>query len=250
MSKNKSLKDLDAWIEVFVIDPITLPLVRFCSRYVSSNALFYTALSFLSGIMASVLLFLSSPVLAGVSYFFSMFFDGLDGKVGRYSGNYKLYHGIMDVTVDTVKNLTLLFSMFYLYEFSRIPIMIFLILFAFYEFTYSVRLELNARYSKIFSNPEDYSMANIKKRYDKMLGRNTNPLLSFAVKLYNGMFFYTRKLRTYPNPTLVDAEFVIFVLFPVFMSPVLLYVAILFILPDMLISFILMILLVKKYSRK
>lgn len=250
IKKEQIKKDLDWWIEVFIIDPITYPLVSFLSNNFSKNALLYTFLSFFFWIFASILVFNGFYLFAWISYFLSVFWDWLDWKIARHNWTQVMIHWLLDILVDVIKNLLLLLALYMSFPEYSFYIFIFTLLILFYEFTYSIRLWTRLLFPHIEQRNNSYSMEELKSNYEKEIKKINNNFLTYLLKVYNYFFNISRKFRTYPYPTIIDAEFTIFVIFLFFPNDIILFLAILFLLPDTIISFLLTILLWVSNNKK
>lgn len=240
--KDKVLKDLDGWIEVFVIDPITRPIVGVCSQ-VSSNPLFFTAISVILTLIAAILLFYGHHVYAVVLYFLSIVSDGVDGKIARYKQNKIIIHGVLDVMTDQLRNAVYLIALYLRYPHLQIFILLFVILLLTYEFNYAIRLETKTRFFP--DQPRDYSLIKLKKYYESEM-KDMNPSFLKIIQWYNSLFTFTSRYRTYPFPTIVDAEFVFFVIVVATLNPIIAVIGVLMLIPDTAMSIALTFILGKR----
>lgn len=228
---NIVLKDLDAWAEVFIVDPITLPLTKQIYK-VLKNPLILTSSSFLLGISSAIFLFFGINYLCSIFFFLSTILDGMDGKLARLVNNKRIItvHGTFDVFLDIIRNVILLLVLNYKYpELSSWIMLYFGVLFV-YEASYAIRLELRHR----MGSTTGYSMTNLISEYEKIITKDTS--FGRLIGIYLMLLQKTRKFRTYPNPTLVDSEYVLFILLPLFGNFEIVLLSILFLLPDTFIS--------------
>jgi phosphatidylglycerophosphate synthase len=92
----------DFWWEVFVIDPLTRPVVWLLAPY---RAVTPTMVTLLSGALgfASVGAFLTQhPVWGALLFEAHFFFDCVDGKLARVRGTTSHLGGVLDETLDTL----------------------------------------------------------------------------------------------------------------------------------------------------
>lgn len=231
MTKSELLKDLDGWTEVFIVDPITLPLVKGIYPRLR-NPLVLTALSFSIGILAGILILMDQYVIGSLLFFSSIIFDGMDGKLARLVNNPRLsrIHAIFDLMLDVIRNVFVLLVMTIKFPEYSLLLFGFLGLLFIYEASYCLRLELRQRAGIVTS----YSMNSLISQYSNILGKRGASAQLFGA--YFKLFDRTKTLRTYPNPTIVDAEFILFVVFPFFPNLYSIILALIFLLPDVAVS--------------
>lgn len=101
-SVRPSLKSVDAWWTVLVVDPVAvrvLPLVLRC-RWATPNVL--TLVAGILGVGSGAAFLSGAPVVGGLLFESSFFFDCLDGKVARLRGGGSRFGGFLDRSVDLV----------------------------------------------------------------------------------------------------------------------------------------------------
>ena len=87
-----------------IVDPLFERLAKFLLRLRFTPNL-VTALAFLLGLGAGVLLHVGLPVPAVVALWLSGFLDAVDGTMARLSGKSSLFGAVLDVTCDRVVEL-------------------------------------------------------------------------------------------------------------------------------------------------
>jgi len=236
--KSQHLKDMDGWKEVLLIDPITSPLAILISKKVKILWLpiLVSLLAFLFKFLSAFAILHKIFVLAVILYLFSDILDGLDGKIARLQNNENIskLHGRIDIIGDSIGNAIILFSLFYIFRECSLYIFTYVLLLYIYEVSYAIRIESRWREG----DKPSYSMKDTIETYKERMLTHGGALAKLTL-LYSKLLSITSKFRTYPNPTLVDSEFVLFVIFPLIPSKSTLIIAILFLLPDVIISLIL-----------
>lgn len=245
--KNDSvLKTLDAWSEVFIIDPPTDIISRVLAKLSFIHPLHLTLLSLIAGIFAAYSLFMGQNIEAGILFFFSIFFDGMDGKIARRKQQNIILHGAFDVTLDQVRNIAMLFALTIRFPQYHLYFLLFLSIIFVYEVTLLIRTDIRYR----FMDRRWNTMKQVKDNYEAEIQAMKVPFLKKLLGVYNFFFQKTIKLRTYPYPAVVDAEFTLFVLFTITGNFWLLLLSIAFLVPDLIISCTLTALFALKFSDK
>lgn len=241
-----TLKSLDGWTEVFIIDPPTSIISKFLAKINFIHPLHLTALSIISGLFAAYNLFNGNVFFAGILFFLSIFFDGMDGKIARRRKKSIILHGAFDVTLDQVRNISMIFALTMHFPQYNLFFLLFLSMVFLYEVTLVLRTDIRYR----FMNRNWNSMQEVKDNYEEEIQNMKTPFLQLLLNIYNFLFSKTRKLRTYPYSTVVDAEFMLFVVFTLTGNFYILILSILFLLPDLLISILLTGIFALKFSNK
>lgn len=101
-SVRPSLKSVDAWWTVLVVDPIAVRVLPWvlARPWATPNAL--TLVAGILGVGSGAAFLLGAPVVGGVLFELSFFFDCLDGKVARLRGGGSRFGGFLDRSVDLV----------------------------------------------------------------------------------------------------------------------------------------------------
>lgn len=101
-SLRPSLKDIDAWWTVLVVDPLALRVLPWLlrRRWATPNVL--TLLAGALGVASGAAFLSGAPVVGAVLFECSFFLDCLDGKVARLRGGGSPLGGFLDRSVDIV----------------------------------------------------------------------------------------------------------------------------------------------------
>lgn len=97
-----SLKDVDAWWTVLVIDPLALRVLPHLLRWswATPNAL--TLMAGTLGLCSGAAFLSGAPVVGAALFELRFFFDCLDGKVARLRGGGSAVGGFLDRSIDIV----------------------------------------------------------------------------------------------------------------------------------------------------
>lgn len=231
-NKEIILKDLDGWVEVFIFDPLTLPLIKPLSK-ISTNPLVYTSLTIIITLVASFSVLEKQFVIASILYFLSVVTDGIDGKIARYNNQKIIIHGVLDVMTDQLRNAVFMISLYFALPQFKLYLFIFILALLTYEFSYAIRLEMKTR--NFNDQPRNYSLKQLKDYYEKQISKGNSHLRNL-LDFYNLLFNLSSKFRTYPFPTIVDAEFLLFIVFVATQKLIVILLAILFLVPDISMS--------------
>ena len=212
-NKNAMFKKIDAWFEVFIIDPISAPIATFFSKFNVIHPLHFTVLSLTSKIFASILIFMDIYVVASFIFFLGILFDGIDGKIAR-TKNLDIYlHGTLDFITDHIGNLVFWFSLYKAthQHFIKELLILFILLQFFHGSLASTKFRLFNMLNDIdVDNPE-----NIEKKYVESLSIVNSKIIRMIAEIYLKLLSYSTKYRTYPHPTEVDAEYTLYIFLPI-----------------------------------
>jgi len=250
--KKNLLKPLDGWNEVFITDPLTAPLGLRLAKFSWVHPLFFTLLSFLSKLSAAILIFKQFYWQAGLVYWVSILFDGLDGKIARLQRKNILLHGVLDIVSDQVANTIILLIMTFIFSEYQLYFILFLAGLYIYEVTLCLRSDMRCRFikHKSWNNVQETinNYTEVLQELPSDLGV-ARDVIKACLYTYQALLSVTRRFRTYPYPTIVDAEFLLFVVFLITQKPYFVFLSVLFLLPDVLNSFILTTVLALRFNK-
>ena len=102
-----SFHSQEAWINVFVLKYITMPLVYLMVNYTKITPNIISLLSIIFGVYSAYNFFTGNVILGGAMYLISYIFDATDGKVARITKTGKPYGAWLDICIDRI-NLVLI----------------------------------------------------------------------------------------------------------------------------------------------
>jgi phosphatidylglycerophosphate synthase len=244
--EEKMMKRLDSWSEVFVVDPIAIPIAKFLSNFNAVNPLYVTLSSFLTGLLTILLSLRGQFILAGITLFVSIILDGIDGKIARSKGQYINVHSISDQMSDQIVFLSILISIALVNAEQLIYILIFLAILYLYEVSYALRIEM-------YRKNDDLNNSDFISRYNifisSLKNRTRKSIFQKLIKVLDGAHRFTFKYRTFPYPKTSDARFLLLFYFLI-PNSLILVLMMFFILPDLAISLILLAILAVKRQEK
>jgi phosphatidylglycerophosphate synthase len=240
---NEALKGQDALAEVFLVDPITLPIAKFLAK-LKVHPLVITFFALIFRLAGAVLFIVNLPDIGAISSIVGFYLDGIDGKIARIRHLDEELHGTMDFLLDqTAFGFlgvgALVWAINNHHNASAILIgcwlATYMILMAFTSTLYRI-LSQNGLINRLDLG-QDLLKENIKANRIKSLTR----LLLIFSKLfakYNAVKAKMKRFRTIPYFGAIESEIVIFMIAPFFaFNPIVLLVSVIFLLPDTLITF-------------
>jgi len=222
-------KKLDAWIEVVLFDPISTFLSFIICSFGKFKTLpyFLTILSFLLRAVGAVSLFYSQINLAVLLIFLGFVLDGIDGKVSRFVyGKDPEKRGTMDFLLDHVALFLLFLGLGYILIPKSMLLTLMLLIYVASSLLLSTFVSTKFRlFAKSKHDPDKHLLDSGKIQKSSFL----NFIFSIQKKLM--------KYRIIFHPSAVDAEFLIFILFPLFnFNFWLISIGIIFVWVDLIIS--------------
>jgi hypothetical protein len=202
--KARSLKSLDAWTEVLIVDTLTSPLAYIVFKFFKHRSLPYilTALAFSTRLIASIFFFSSKTLYGGLAFFTSIILDSIDGKVSRaiHYGKDPTLRGTLDFTLDTVGLSLSLAGLIHCFINSG--------------------LTFYAELTSIIAVLYYLNVAFTSSKFRLIARNNLSPELSLSemfpgsmfVKMYWSIQKQLGKYRLMAHPSSVDAEFLLFVI--------------------------------------
>lgn len=222
----KSSKEIDAWVEVFLFDIISNPLgflLYKLSKRKLTISYFLTLLTFLIKISAAVFFFTGYWIFGAILYITASITDNIDGKIARMI---KKEDPIIRCTADFLGDMfsiSLIYAAITSYLIiigemtSAVLFVIFMGVNIFYMAATSSRFRTQSL-SKI--RPE----TKLRDSLDNA-GKNK---LKVLFKLQS--IFAKKRITFYPSA--IEAEFLAIVIFPLFLHPILIIIAILILMID------------------
>ncbi len=86
-----------------------------------------TVISFIVGIITSILILIGQPVLGIVLLWFSGYLDAVDGSIARNYGKTSAVGTLMDITFDRVVELGMILSLGYIHVDARLALIFFIV---------------------------------------------------------------------------------------------------------------------------
>ncbi|NNC50725.1 MAG: CDP-alcohol phosphatidyltransferase family protein [Flaviramulus sp.] len=102
-----SFHSQEAWINVFVLKYITIPLVYLMVNYTKITPNRISLLSIIFGVYSAYNYLIGNVLFGGIMYLVSYIFDATDGKVARITKTGKPYGAWLDICIDRI-NLVLI----------------------------------------------------------------------------------------------------------------------------------------------
>ncbi len=207
------LKQQDAPVEVLIVDPITLPIAQVLARF-QIHPLVVTAFAFITRITAAYLLMLNMTMYGAIFACIGFLLDGVDGKIARIRHVDEELHGTVDFLLDQV---------------------------AFAVMAIGVTSTWNRLLAQ---NHMGYKKGVGEQVFTDALQSDKNKMISIIIKYLYKYFIYMRRgvarFRMTPLPTSIESEVVMFMIAPIFhYQIVILFLGILLLIPDILITLIL-----------
>lgn len=236
--KNYVLKKQDAFVEVLLIDPITLPVARFFSE-LKFHPLSFTLIAFISRALAGLLFFKGILFIGAGFAFIGMFFDGVDGKVARIRKVDEKLHGVSDFLSDQVSVGIMVLGILswgikhYLFQLCLI-IFLWIVL-------RLILMSVVSTWFRILSQEGIVYTEKVGEIFFREVSiKDQKFSLSVFGKLGRLFIFVGEKLKKYrliPYLGAVESEFVLFILAPLFgMNIILVAIASVLLLPDIIIK--------------
>lgn len=260
MSKNErrsmgdgALKPSDAWVEVLAIDPITLPIARLVSRISWVHPLHFTILALTVRLLAAWQFAFASLFFGGAFAFGGMLFDGLDGKVARIKQKMIVIHGTTDVILDQFANSVMALALMVrmLRDDSDLTVLFIGLWLALWLVYLNVTSNKHRLISELGGFPKNRGarLALYKEDFANLspaLGSALNKLGTLAVNAE----LACNRLRTTFRPTVIESEFVLFVVGPLIGAMTISAgVAALLVVPDTVLELAFVAVLVARRSR-
>lgn len=224
--KKKVEKNIDAWSEVLITDPISTPLSFLFSKIKGRwFPYFLTFLSFVLRVLGAIGLYIGKINLGALLIFLSIIVDGMDGKISRWI--YKKdpeKRGTLDFLLDQIGLGVLFICLGMILRQNGILSLLFLVYIASF---YILMSFISTKFRLYGILKIDSKKSLLKQR------KENNKLIKLIKKIQDKLL----KFRIIFHPSSVDAEFLVFIVFPLWnFNLYVLILAILFVWVDTLIS--------------
>ena len=217
--KQRLLKEYDSWTEVFLVDPITAPMALWAARIRAIGPLHITAAAAVSKLFAAGLFF-TGHMLEGVIFIvLGILGDGADGKVARITGKHVRIHGSLDFLTDQVTLVIVLMALVFASRSNEYQVAILL---AWLSAAFVLMSLGSTRYRLLASrgrvNPD--KPAELRSVYENAAAGAAQriPLIRFCLATYRRAFDKSIRYRVPPHTTMVDSEYMLLVLTPLFLG--------------------------------
>ena len=237
----KVVKDLDAWSEVFIVDPLTKPIVARLIKVKWVKPYHISLCSLITGLSSSLLFLFHHNITAGILWFGSIILDGIDGKLARARKQYLFTHAILDQLFDQLAIAFFIIVAVIVMQSHTLYLVSLLAIFYIFEVSYALRMEFASRYSN--NRSLKHKQLDIVSKYEEYLNMikstSTSSLLKSILELADRIHRFTFRYRTFPYPKTSDVRFLItaYLIYP---NTFVLYLCILFAIPDLVISIFLL----------
>lgn len=233
--KEKIKKELDAWSERFIFDPLSMFLLNILKN-LNINPLLVTLFSLFFGLSSACLILKQHFLFASIFYFISVLLDNFDGKLARATNKETSLRKSLDQLIDQIVFVSIIISLSITLQ-KCLLFIILISLFFIYEVTFALRMIINLETGTKIS-----SMKEIIKTYTNKVVKRNIRIINKIVRLHNLLLEKTAKIAgTWPYPKLADIHFLI-ILYLLLRNDTLLILSILIVFLELFISFILLIL--------
>ena len=241
--RSYGLKKQDAFSEIVIVDPITLPIARVLAT-LKVHPITVTIFAFLARLIAAGFFIYGFGAYGAISSIIGFFLDGIDGKIARLRQLDEELHGTVDFLMDQVAFGAmgvgaLIWAVYAGYRIETILLglwlSIYMILMAFTSTWYRIL----SQHNKISSRDEGEKIFQAHFRNGK--GGVINAILKMLDSVYARLKdSLLKKYHIIPYPTAIESEVLVFMIAPFFhFHPILLSLGILCLFPDIFIYFIL-----------
>lgn len=221
VAKQRALKERDAWIEVFVCDPVTLPIAYVLANYTRAHPLHVTILAFALRLSAAIFFYYGWLIYAGIFAVAGFLFDGVDGKLARILQQDETLRGTVDFVLDQIGLMAMIIG-FALYAARSGDTQLFLLLLLWTIASFivmSLTSTLNRLRVEAGIKSMDEAVAEAKAIYATGITTLTaglvRTMLAGLVKTYYRIEEKLARYRTYFYPTAIEAGALLFMLAPI-----------------------------------
>lgn len=235
-NKEESVKELDAWTEKFIFEPLGNLLLSLLKN-LRINPLVITLTSLVFGLFSAFFILKQSFYIASILYFISVLLDNIDGRLARVINRETQLRKTIDQLVDQIVLVFIIIALSITTE-RMLLFLIIISLFFIYEDSFALRMIIR------FENKiQTSSMEETLKSYsDILIHRTKSGTISRFINIHNKLLKMSKKIGTWPYPKLADIHFLLF-LYILFRSDIFLLLCIIVILIELLLSLILTIIL-------
>ena len=239
-NQQTALKEQDAFVEVLVVDPLTLPVAQGLAKF-RTHPLVITVFAFIARITAAYLLMVNMTTWGAIFACIGLLLDGIDGKIARIRHKDEELHGTIDFLLDqiafTAMGLGILIWSVAKNQ-DQIAIIVaawlgaYLLLMAFTSTWNRLLAQNHMGYKRgvgeqVFTNAFSYNGSNHR----------------LLRTLYNSFMFLRNKaarFRMTPYPTSIESEVVMFMVAPIFhYQAVIFALGVVLLVPDIFVTLIL-----------
>jgi len=220
-ARQRALKEMDAWSEVFFCDPITLPIAYLLANYTKVRPLQVTMLAFAFRLSAAVFFYYGWLIYAGIFAIIGFLLDGIDGKLARILGEDETLRGTVDFVLDQMAFMAMVLG-FALYSIKSGDIKLFLLLLL-WTIAYCILLSLTSTLNRLRIEVGIKSIREaIREARDIYITGVTllrtglvRTILAKLVEIYYQIKEKLAKYRTNFYPTAIEAEIFLFIVAPI-----------------------------------
>ncbi len=223
-AKQRALKNMDAWTEVLLCDPVSLPLAYILAKYTGVSPFFLVALTLVARIAAAISFWQGWLLVGGLLAFAGFVLDGTDGKLARILKKNETLRGTLDFVLDQVgyAGMILGLALFILRTNNGSSLVILLI----WTLLYCIHLSLTSTLYRLMNEAGVSVYANateVRKTYLSGIQIIDNHALKnlfvALMSLYCWVRDKTAKLRMMAFPMPVDSQVLLFVIAPILAIP-------------------------------
>jgi phosphatidylglycerophosphate synthase len=201
---NRVLKKRDTWVRRLLCDPVTIPATYLLVNYTRTTPLQLTIGTFFTWMAAAVAFSLGSLLLGVVLYFVGFLLDGTDGKLMRAKLGNDTFRGTLDFLLDDIACIAVTIGIaLHAWDMPLILLMLMWVNLHFLDMSITstmYRLRAQAGITAEWIVGSDIG--------------ETRGLTGWVIHTYELLVHRLRNLRTYPNPTVGEAAFLIFIIGP------------------------------------
>ena len=214
-AKKRALKKEDAWVEVLLVDTMTLPIAYFLGKHKPIHPVIVSIVAFVMRMAGAALFFSGHLFYGGVFSFGGFFLDGLDGKLARITQKHIVFHGVVDFLLDQIAFMGMAFGFAsYAIRIGDVALNILTIL---WIVAYFILMSITSTLWRLRSTLRFGSLTaeNLATIATENIG---NPRIKNTIKKMKNLYFNSRrklrKHRLLPFPTTIEAEFLFFIVIP------------------------------------
>lgn len=216
--ERKYKKQVDTWVERTVCDKLGVIIAYLFyiidKRRTRKLPYYITCVTFSLRLISAILFYYGLLILGAFSYLVSMILDSADGILSRsYFDKDPELRGTLDVMFDLIGlSFVLIALAFRFYDIASYKLLLLILIYTTFVFLYEFSAATRFRiFSKLSLDP-DNSIINFEKFKQNTIN---SKIVYYYLKIKNitekrGFFFY---------PTIVDSEFLLFVIAPIFKFP-------------------------------
>lgn len=121
------LMEKDGIISRNINRKLSTKITKMVAKYDFFTPNIITLISFLSGVISSILFFLNAFVIAGLTAQFCSIIDGCDGEIARIKNMKTRFGGVLDALTDRIADFLIILGVLFAYGFTDISIISFFI---------------------------------------------------------------------------------------------------------------------------